>query len=130
MLLIGVLIGWVASRLVIPVPTHVFVSPHIRCEGQYLVTVPFGINVRWAVQGGTTPTYWNMLNSTWSKTPWWHAGPGKTVVTESQTGIRLLAEGFGSTPNIAGVTVTSVRILQEAKAAAKDVKPKAKRRTR
>ena len=114
-LLVGLLLGWTASRLVIPVPERVFVSPHILCdEPKYLVNVPFGSNIRWTVQSGPGGSYWNMLTATWSKAPWWHAGPGKTIVDGTNSGgIRLVAQGFGKDANLAGITVTSVVVRND-----------------
>jgi hypothetical protein len=106
---LGVLIGWAASRMVIPSPSLAFVSPRFECSGRYQVTVPFGTNVRWAVQSGTGAGFWDPRSASWSRVTNWHAGPGKIIAGPAPEGVRLVVQGFGPAANVAGASIVAVQ---------------------
>lgn len=107
LILLGALLGWVASRLVIPTPALAHVSPRVQVGGPVLVSVPFAENVRWLVQGGEDK--WCSGHG-WSRTKRWITGPGEALCPESKNGIRIVTEGFGKDAGLAGATIQAVKV--------------------
>jgi hypothetical protein len=103
--LVGGLMGWAGSRLVLPVPSVIHVSPVTNCGTGHEVVVPMAENVSWAVQTGGR--FWNPRAGTWSREPAWHAGPGKVVVPKAPEGVRLVVKGFAS-GQIAGASIKAI----------------------
>lgn len=103
----GLLLGWAASRLVLPTPETAYLSARAACgEARYVVTVPFATNASWSVQAGTR--WWDPRRARWADSPSWHAGPGKVVTGPTPDGVRLVVQSF-SAGKIAGVSIQGVQ---------------------
>jgi hypothetical protein len=109
MLFAAAVLGWAASRLVIPTPSVAYVSPRVLATepaARYFVRVPFAENARWVVQGGENA--WCDTRRGWISRKPWLAGPGDVMCPPSKDGVRLVVEGFGRESGIAGAVVTVV----------------------
>lgn len=106
-LAVGLLLGWAASRAVIPVPELVLLSPQVSCGGYHEVAVPLAENVRWAVKAGTR--WWDPVKRAWVMSAPWHVGPGKMIVGPAPGDLRLVVEGFRS-GNVAGASIRKVEV--------------------
>lgn len=103
---LGVLLGWVAARQVIPVPEVLYLSALTSCGRPHEVAVPMAENVSWAVQSGSR--FWDARSRRWVATPPWHAGPGKVRVPQAPDGVRLVVKGFAS-GQIVGASIKAVQ---------------------